>query len=133
MGGRQGHCPWRVGVVLTEPGCQQGRNRVRGRHGGQHMGERGQQRLGESTAHRAGRTAHGAGTSLYSPNRPTWVSIRERSSSCMWGGCQEGWAHPQGSLMSTSLCTSLPTPLLLTSTLRTDGSGASSGQSGSSW
>lgn len=47
MGGRQGHYPWRVGVVLTEPGCQQGRDRVWGRHGGQHTGERGQQRLGE--------------------------------------------------------------------------------------
>lgn len=29
---------------------------------------------------------------MYSPSRPTWVSIRERSSSCVWGGCQEGVA-----------------------------------------
>lgn len=42
-----------------------------------------------------GPTAHGGrGTSVYSPNRPTWVSMRERSSSCVWGGCQEGHAHP---------------------------------------
>lgn len=61
MRGGQGHYPWRVGVVLTEPGCQQRRIRVQGRHGVQHTGGGGHQRLGESTARRAGHTAHGAG------------------------------------------------------------------------
>ena len=43
-----------------------------------------------------------------------------------------GW-HSQGSLLSVLPHTQLHPPPLLTSTLRTDGSGASSGQSGSSW
>lgn len=44
-------------------------------------------------------TRHTEGTSVYSPNRPTWVSIRERSSSCVWGGHGGlGW-HCQGSLL----------------------------------
>lgn len=36
-------------------------------------------------AHRGGTGEHTAhtGTSAYSPNRPTWVSIKERSSSCV--------------------------------------------------
>lgn len=48
---------------------------------------------GGSTAHRAEGTRHTGGvTSVCLPNRPTWVSVRERSSSCVCGGCQEARA-----------------------------------------
>lgn len=75
------------------------------------------------------------GTSVYSPNRPTWVSMRERSSSCMWRACQGAGLALEGggSLLPVSPPSGLNPPPLRTSTFRTDGSGASSGQSGSSW
>lgn len=73
-------------MLLTEVGMAKPRNhRAEGRHPGEEMGE--------STAHQAEDTQHTAvgGTSVYSPNRPTWVSIRDRSSSCVQEGSQAGW------------------------------------------
>ena len=128
------------GMLLTEEHCQ---TKVETEYGkAQEHSTQGKQR----DTDRAGERAHGTrrwDLSVFAQQAHVSLNKGEFFFLCVWGRVLGGLGrHCQGSLLSAPTNThththththTLQPSTPLTSTLRTDGSGASSGQSGSSW